>query len=138
MNGLSVDVIRHILSFTCDEQGEYRWDLLRLRVLDRRFNAAITSFRPLWVELLVECGPRKIGEASIHYQDPYFMNKCRLNPDGKCYIAMHYDRETLVPVFNGPDPFDAYKAASQTFRKRWTDRRNRRNRKKQKIRDSNK
>lgn len=120
MERVPCGVLSHILSYVNDYSHMmgmpyYAPRLLRLRLVNRAFNAAIINFRPLWLELLDGKGPRRIGAASVHRRG---VANCRLGFGGRCNIAAHYQRQSLELVYDATKPYQAHQVAIKFFRAR--------------------
>jgi len=126
METLPVDVVGHILSFV-HYIGSYKPTLPQLRCVSRSFNAAIISFRPLWVEYLGSSGPMMIGPNSVHKGvDSWgrsLTSNCKISAKTKrCHIFTHYKFDTLVLKYSAADAYKAHEKAmtilSKKYRKR--------------------
>jgi len=81
--------------------------IMRLMRLNKTTYAAGKKLRALWITILVNHGPKRIGPTSNHI--PLYPNlRCRLNREGKCHVAAHY--RDLEPVYDITQQFGAYEA----------------------------
>lgn len=113
MEGLPIDVLSKILRYTNSSRNQ----LLQLRLLSTRMNAAVVNIRDFWRNMLGRNGPMMIGPDSMHRK--HVIGKCKMNKEDRCYIASHYYSPTLIPRFPCGKAYDAYKVAIRLYKKKF-------------------
>lgn len=122
---LSSDVVRIILEYAwwnelspigCIEgtwlekkfKSQYydRLRIMRYMRLSKTTYVAVKKMRSLWITILANYGPKRIGPTSKHCPSTY---KCKLNAEGRCHVAQHYG-QTLEPAYDTTQQFGAYDA----------------------------
>ena len=106
----NVRVTKHIprVSFYGDREG-----MMKLMLVNHKTRMAIKKLRPLWIKILMQSGPKRIGPTSVHSGPT--RATCKLNKDGNCRAAVHYE---LVPRYDNSTCFGAWEAVLEWGSKR--------------------
>lgn len=106
LEGLPKNIVAYILSKLNVS------DALTARLVCINVAEAAKECAAIWRHFLEIKGPRKIGPTSKHSQ--WIVDgKCKLNSEGKCYIASHY--KNLEVRYDRDSAFGAYNKAMSIF-----------------------
>lgn len=106
-----------IVKSKCASQHYDRSRIMRYMRLNKATYVAVKKMRLLWITILIEYGPKRIGPTSKHIGRVDIGRKCKLNAKGRCHVAQHYGN-TLESVYDITQQFGAYDAVIKWSSKR--------------------